>query len=199
MHLQREDTAAQRFELSDASNAIGATMRGSDLSAGWADVVLRPATETADDQNFLLALFATTREEELGLLNLPETQKHIFLQMQFTAQDRYYRQRYPTAHFWIVLHGGRPVGRLYLDEGDTAFHLIDISLLPHLRGAGLGTALLRTVIAKADAVGLPVWLHVARSNRAQHLYGRLGFEIVASTSMYLEMARFTQSTNAHVT
>ncbi len=46
-------------------------------------ISLRPASP--EDEHFLLKLYASTRQEEMALLNWPEGQKEAFLRMQFNA------------------------------------------------------------------------------------------------------------------
>jgi hypothetical protein len=63
-------------------------------------VRLRPAT--SEDEAFLLNLFATTRSDELALMNWEENQKRAFIAMQFKAQSRQYVMRYPHAQNSII-------------------------------------------------------------------------------------------------
>jgi ribosomal protein S18 acetylase RimI-like enzyme len=57
--------------------------------------------------------------------------------------------------------------------------VLDLTLLPEYRGRGIGTTLLRAVIAEAERDRVPVRLTVAVDNgRARVFYERLGFEAV---------------------
>lgn len=151
---------------------------------------LRPVT--AGDDPFLQSVFRSTRDAELALLPMDDTQKEAFCALQFAAQDRSYRSAYPQAERMLVLHDGVPVGRLYLARADDALLVVDISLLPAWRNRGIGTTLLRDTIARAARDGLPTRLQVASSNRARSLYARLGFEPLtdpADPGMYLQLRR----------
>ena len=54
--------------------------------------------------------------------------------------------------------------------------LVDIMVLPELRGRGIGTAVIREILAVGAAAGKPVRLNVDIMNRgAFQLYERLGF------------------------
>ena len=136
---------------------------------------------TPDDRDFLLALFATTRPD---LALLPAEQREVLVEMQYNAQDRQYRSANPEARFDVIEIDGALAGRLYVDPRDEALHLIDISLLPEHRGAGTGTALLGALQDEATASGRGVTLHVASGNRAEALYERLGFRLVADLGVY---------------
>jgi ribosomal protein S18 acetylase RimI-like enzyme len=109
--------------------------------------------------------------------------------MQFTAQDRYYHDQMPDASYHVVLVDGEAAGRLYVDRREDEIHVIDIALLPEHRGHGLGTSLMREVLAEADAAGKRVTIHVERFNPALRLYERLGFAQIEDQGVYLLLDR----------
>jgi ribosomal protein S18 acetylase RimI-like enzyme len=145
-------------------------------------VALRPAAES--DGDFLRALFASTRARELAFLR-GGAARALFLDLQFKAQRESYRHSYPQATDAIIEVGGAAAGRLYVDRADAGLHLIDIALLPEYRGRGIGTALLRALLAEAAQANGKLTLSVAASNPAQRLYERLGFKTVGSDGVYL--------------
>ena len=149
-------------------------------------VELRPVR--SGDDEFLQRLYRSTREAELGQLNWDATQEDAFVRMQFEAQRRHYREHYPDASSDVVLVDGAPAGRLLVDSGPDEIRLVDIALLPEYRNAGLGTALLRRLLAEGAVRAVPVSLHVERSNPARRLYERLGFAPVADDGIHLLMA-----------
>ena len=118
-----------------------------------------------------------------------DAQKDAFLRMQFVAQDRWYREQYRQATFEVVLVGGELAGRLYVDRGEDEFRIVDIALLPERRGRGIGGALLRDLLAEADAGGKSVTIHVERVNPALRLYERLGFALAEDKGVYLFLER----------
>lgn len=121
------------------------------------------------DAPLVRALVAARRPELAGL---PEA----VLDMQVEAQRRDYAARFPSAREEIVVLDGRAVGRWWVDRGGEPWHLLDIVLLPEARGAGLGTALLRDLLAEADRAGATVRLTVEVAlPRVRALYARLGF------------------------
>ncbi|KAA1426181.1 GNAT family N-acetyltransferase [Nocardioides antri] len=138
---------------------------------------------TPQDREFLLALYGTTRDD-LSLLPLDEEQRDALVRMQFHAQDMHYRQTNPNADVDVIEVDGRLVGRLYVDRRPGDIRIIDISLLPEDRDAGLGSALIRAVQAEAAASGRTVSLHVAVGNRAADLYVRLGFRVMSDVGVY---------------
>lgn len=78
-------------------------------------------------------------------------------------------------------------------------HHLDHVELEHLyldqshQGRGIGSAILRGIIAKAEASDLPLRLSTAKMNRARRLYRRLGFIEVGSDEFKVYMERRTNS------
>jgi ribosomal protein S18 acetylase RimI-like enzyme len=143
-------------------------------------------------------VYAATRAEELAPVPWTDEQKREFLTQQFQAQDASYHQRFPEGRFLVIERDGEPIGRLYLGRlpavGDppgapAGLRIMDIALLPGHRGQGTGTALVQSVLAEADAEGLPVSLHVEQWNPAQRLYARLGFSVVGQNDVYFLLER----------
>ena len=112
--------------------------------------------ETDADEVFLHSLYTGTRAPKLALIPRGDAAKAAFLHQQFDAQRVHYRCEFPQADFDVFLHGGTPIGCLYLDRGGPERRLMDIALVSDRRGRGLGTALLRTLLAEAGAAGRPI-------------------------------------------
>src|SRR5258708_26406383 len=129
----------------------------------------------ADDEAFLYKVYASTRLEELALMDWDEEQREAFLTMQFNAQHKYYQAEYADAVYQIILLEGEQIGRLYLLRGKDEFLIIDIAILPEYRSRGIGSTLLKDILAEAEAARLPVHIHVEQHNPALRLYTRLGF------------------------
>ena len=145
-------------------------------------VSLRPATGA--DTEFLAAVYAATRAEELAATDWSAAQKAEFCQMQFAAQDTHYRQHYPTAEFSVIEVSGTPVGRLYVDRWTREIRIMDIAILPEHRGKGIGTFLLVGLQCEAAASGKSLTIHVERFNPAMQLYARLGFRMTEDKGVY---------------
>ncbi len=154
---------------------------------GPAEITLRPVGVA--DRAFLRGLYASTRAEEMALAGWSLDEIAAFLEMQFEAQDRYYRQQFSGARFAVIEAAGVPIGRLYVDRRTDEIRVIDIALLPAERGRGIGGMLMRGILAEAAAAGLPVRIHVERWSRALSLYRRLGFRPIADQGVYWLMER----------
>jgi GNAT superfamily N-acetyltransferase len=155
------------------------------LRASPDEVALRASTPL--DHAFLFSVYASSREEELGLTAWDSDQKRAFLAMQFAAQDRYYREHFPDAHYDVIEADGEPVGRLYVARGMEEIRIVDIALLPAHRGRGIGRALLAALQEEAAYSRCPIVIHVERSDRARRLYTRMGFVPVEESGVHVLM------------
>jgi ribosomal protein S18 acetylase RimI-like enzyme len=148
-------------------------------------VTLRAAR--ADDESFLLALYGSTRQDEMAAWGWDAAQQEMFLRMQFLAlQQRYAAEREHSEHR-IILRDGVPVGRILVIRSADEIRLADIALLPEHRRSGIGSALIGDLQEEAARTGLPVRLHVTRDNRAAQLYERLGFVVCGDTGSHFKM------------
>jgi len=149
---------------------------------------LRPCED--NDDGFVYDVFCTTWENEVAALPNPNLARHV-LRIQHIAQERRFASRYPGHHRFVVMVDGEDAGRVYVHEGHSALHIIDLTLLPEFRSDGVGTRLARDLLAYATERGMSVTLRVPRRNqRAGALYSSLGFELVRVDDLdsYLEWA-----------
>ena len=138
------------------------------------DYRLRLATPA--DKDWQLAIYASTRAEELALAGWPASQCEAFVRQQHQAQQIHYTRHYPLSVCHLILVQGEQVaGRLWLDERDDCLHILDIALLPAWRGQGLGTRCLQALAKQAAAAGRALSIQVEIHNPARRLYQRLGF------------------------
>lgn len=143
-------------------------------------VTLRPVT--ADDEEFLYEVYASSRADEVAQVEWPEGMKEAFLRMQLAAQRKDYEGRHPEAEYAVILVGGRPAGRIWIARPGDEIHLLDIALLPEFQNCGVGTVLLSRLMDEARAAGLPLRHYVFILNtEALRFYERLGFEVVGES------------------
>lgn len=152
------------------------------------NVTLRPITDA--DMDFLHRLYATTREDELKQVDWTPEQKAMFVSHQFHAQHQYWQENYTDTSWDLIVADGEPIGRLYVARWPDDIRIVDIALMPEHRGGGVGTRLLREVLAEGDATGRKVSIHVEIYNPARRLYERLGFVQAGDRGVYLLMERY---------
>jgi ribosomal protein S18 acetylase RimI-like enzyme len=142
-----------------------------------------------DDEPFLFEVYASTRATELALTPWNDEQRLAFVQMQFAAQRTHYQRYYPQAVHEIILRGGGPIGRSYIDRRETEIRILDLTLLPEVRGVGIGAYLLRELMREADATGRSLSIYVERFNPSLSLFERLGFAKKEEDDIYFLMER----------
>jgi ribosomal protein S18 acetylase RimI-like enzyme len=142
----------------------------------------------ASDEPFLLCVYAGTRAEELAAVPWNAEQKAAFVAHQFAAQTAHYAQHYAGMSADIILVDDVPAGRLLVARWADEIRIVDISILPEVRGRGAGTVVLRQLLDEAAAAGKRLSVHVERESRAVRLYERLGFQPAGEHSVvYLRM------------
>jgi GNAT superfamily N-acetyltransferase len=134
-------------------------------------VSLRP--ESIGDKPFLHRLITETLALELGASAWPEPMRIHLLQIQFAARRHAGLASHPGSQSWIIEADGAPAGWLVQAVMPHETRIVEIMVLPELRGQGIGSAALQAVIAKATGA---VRLKVNETNSAAiRLYERLGF------------------------
>jgi len=141
-----------------------------------------------DDAAFLLEIYASTRAEELALVPWTAEQRQAFVSMQFTAQQEHYQKKYPTARHEIILVDYRPVGHLYVARLEQEIRIVDLTLMPAERNAGVGSFSLRRLLDEAVRTAKVVTIYVENYNPSRRLFERMGFTSVEQQEIYLLMA-----------
>src|SRR5215212_9994868 len=91
-------------------------------------IALRPISPA--DEEFLFSEYASTRMDEMNLVDWKPTQKEAFLQMQYRAQSHAYTENYPGAELQLIVLDRLLIGRLYVHRTRNEIRVMDISLLP---------------------------------------------------------------------
>lgn len=160
-------------------------MSDADRPGKGASITLRAAC--ADDQDFLFALYASTRRDEMAAWGWPAAQQEIFLRMQYHALQQRYAAAGDRSEPRIILCEDAPIGQIIIIRSADEIRLADIALLPEHQGSGIGSTLIGDLLEEAARAALPVRLHVARDNRAAQLYERLGFEVCEDLGSHFKM------------
>jgi GNAT superfamily N-acetyltransferase len=149
-------------------------------------VSLRPVTSA--DREFLVAVYGGTRAEELAQVDWDAGQKEGFVRWQFERQDEEYRQRYPDARYDVILVDGVPAGRIWVGVDAKQIRLLDIAITPEFQNRGVGTFLLRQLMAEATQSNKPLRHMVfVLNDNAYRFYERLGFVTIEDLGGYKHM------------
>jgi GNAT superfamily N-acetyltransferase len=130
----------------------------------------------AEDEDFLCALYGSTRAQELAMTPWNEEQRAVFIRFQFAAQQQFYQAEFPQAEHSIIMLGEEPIGRLYVDRRADEIHILDITLLAQYRSQGLAAPLLRALMDEAAQAGKNVGIQLDFYDQSQPLFEQLGFK-----------------------
>ena len=133
---------------------------------------------TPQDNEFLYQLYAGSRADELQATGFSAEQREAFCRMQFGFRQHHYGLHFGHAQDRILLWQGVAVGRELVTRDPDLIGLTDIAILSGYQGRGMGSFLLRGLIAESVAQKIPIELHVDQGSRAHALYQRHGFIIV---------------------
>ena len=103
------------------------------------------------------------------------------------VQRPFFEARLERGLLQVVEVDGAVAGILELDDRFAPARVENIELAPEFQNRGIGTALLRGVMASAAERGVEVHLQVLKVNPAQRLYRRLGFEANGETDTHFQM------------
>jgi ribosomal protein S18 acetylase RimI-like enzyme len=143
--------------------------------------------ERNEDRDFRYRLFCDSRAPEFALLLAPGIFEQVMAH-QFQAQTVGYGAEFPQASFDIIETAERPIGRIVVDRPGTMLHLVDLAIIPELRGRGIGTAVMRALMDEARWANIPVQLEVASENDPSlQLYLRLGFVPTETVPLYTRL------------
>jgi ribosomal protein S18 acetylase RimI-like enzyme len=182
-----EDLSDVRAEFLGCYNAINhaalpfaARVIRNEVIVGQAVVtsqgVLSTRPEAASDKDFLFSLFESVKGPDITRMPVNDVMKSHLLHMQYRGMAQSYRARYASEAFSIVIINGKPAGRLIMDVTDDRIHIVYIALLPQWRGRGIGSAVMRAVLARACVLRLPCEATVAVDNvQSLQLWAALGF------------------------
>jgi ribosomal protein S18 acetylase RimI-like enzyme len=150
-------------------------------------ISLRPAV-LPDDEEFLRALYYTTREDDVAMWGMTDEQAKPLLDMQYNAQMMQYKAQYPEMRYDVIVFEGKDVGRLMTDrEDETMLNGLELSIMPEYRSKGIGEIVMRRLMDEADAGNKPFLFSVVKTNfKAIKFYRRLGIAFTGETmSHYL--------------
>ena len=133
---------------------------------------------TSDDDGFLREVYASARAPELAMVPWTDEQRTAFLKMQFDAQDSYYHSQFPAAEFLVIMNGPERIGRLYVLRKDDEIRILDVTILPESRSAGIGTSLIEELLAESVTTNKRLTIWIESFNPSQNLFRRLGFSVV---------------------
>jgi GNAT superfamily N-acetyltransferase len=100
-----------------------------------------------------------------------------------------FRDAFVARHLSIIEAEDRFAGCVALRPAEDGHWLEHFFIAPELQGLGLGSAVLRGLLARTDADGELVRLNVLQGSAARRLYERHGFSVESEDSVDVFMVR----------
>jgi ribosomal protein S18 acetylase RimI-like enzyme len=102
-------------------------------------------------------------------------------------QDAVFRKNYDPTEIKVILYDHKESGMLSVEERETDIFLRAIEIHPDYQGKGIGTGIIKRIIADGVQKMKPVYLRVLKVNPAKRLYDRLGFSVIEETPTHYIM------------
>ena len=157
-----------------------------------AHIHLRPVCES--DADVIARIYASSRDEEMQLVDWPLAQKTAFLEQQSALQRNHYLKHYPAAQYYLIEREDQVLARIYWQWQGLSqaapfsapgsrpeLRLMELTVLTAFRGQGIASTLVRALQHEAAIQGACMTLHVQIGSPAQAIYAHLGF-LEVSTS-----------------
>ena len=87
----------------------------------------------------------------------------------------------------VICGNNLEVGFIIAPIKDSAREIHTICIVPEHQNRGVGTEVIRSVIAEGGTQKMPLYLSVLKVNPARRLYERLGFEVIEETKHHFRM------------
>jgi ribosomal protein S18 acetylase RimI-like enzyme len=107
-------------------------------------------------------------------------------------QEARFESRYKPGSTWVIRRDGTDVGWMELHEIDEELRLNQLYVAAAQQRKGIGSQVMRQVLAKSRETGKPIALNVLKNNPARRLYERFGFTVVGENEMKFFMTRPTE-------
>ncbi len=115
---------------------------------------------------------------KLRLLVMRESLERIGRFDENRASERFRKSFHPAHTRLVVGPDGTLWGCVSFPASSDHFAIEHFYIVPELQGCGLGSAVLRSLIAEADVARLPIRLGVLRRSGAARFYQRHGFSAI---------------------
>ena len=108
-------------------------------------------------------------------------------------QEARFFEKFDPLQWQIIIVDDQDVGALQMWREEAEVILGNVQIAPEYQNRGLGSAVIRDILAEAGRDALPVTLCILWVNPAKRLYERLGFAVVAETPTHYKMRALGES------
>jgi ribosomal protein S18 acetylase RimI-like enzyme len=144
-----------------------------DIDVPGGTVRLRPAQPA--DAPFQFDLFRAHHIGMLRLGGLPEAMIENLLAMQYRSRTQSYRDQFPNARWSIVESADAPIGELIEHDEAEAVYIVDVALRPERQRRGVGSALMRAIMAAGAPRGGVRAVVLINNEASLNMFRQLGF------------------------
>ena len=102
-------------------------------------------------------------------------------------EESQFRHQLDLSAAQVILSKNLEVGFIMAPIKDNARWIHTICMVPEHQNRGIGTEVIRSVIAEAETQKMPLFLSVLKVNPARRLYERLGFVVIEETEHHFRM------------
>jgi ribosomal protein S18 acetylase RimI-like enzyme len=138
-------------------------------------ITLQPAT--AEHYDFALHLYLLTMRPYVQELTVWDEQE----------QRAGFAEQWKREEVRIISLDGNDVGWLQVAELPAEIRLQKFFILPQHQRSGIGSEILRNLVATWRPTGKKIVLRVLKNNPARRLYERLGFSVIAEAGVVFRM------------
>jgi GNAT superfamily N-acetyltransferase len=139
---------------------------------------LKLRTASVDDKVFLFDL-ASTVYKKLVIDQFGKWDEN--------SQRNYFEKKWEKANYKIIEKDDQRIGTIWVTTEKNHIQLNEIQLLPKFQRQGIGSALVRKELKKAQDQNKPMRLRLLKKNKAINFYERLGFVVYDQTDAHFLM------------
>lgn len=134
---------------------------------------------------------ATAEDTELAL-KIHHAAYHDVIVRQFgnfdeKEQDQYFAKSWNPETFEIIESEKDSAGYCSIERAPDYIFAHELVIKPEFQGKGIGSQLLKEIIAEANTRNVPIKLQVLKENKAQDLYKKFGFTQTGETDTHVLM------------
>ena len=129
--------------------------------------------------------------EPLLTLRIDVMREHLerVLRYKPSRARRIFREHFDGPGMRLILMGDERIGCVGFRDEPECLKIDSFYLQRHFHNSGLGTAILKVLLAEADAIGKPVRLEVLTGSKADRFYLRHGFVKLSEDPIEAEYER----------
>lgn len=106
-----------------------------------------------------------------------------------TWSPTFFRRTFRPEEFEVLMSADKIIGMVKVVRGTREIYLAELQVESSYQGLGVGTQVLRSLVAESERSGKVLWLKVLKGNPAERLYRRLGFELMEECQTHRKLQR----------